>query len=127
MCGENYKIEYRIRVVPPAICQTRNKDNTINAGCRVCPSALVHIAAHGNIESGEISLPPNPERTSKVPRREDYLLKMSACKDSCATVVVLVHKARLQPRVWSVCQELSWVLVLARFWCYFGQLMTRRL
>jgi len=49
--------------------------------------ALVHIAAHGRKETGEIALAPNPEwennpdqepRTKiKVPKEEDYILKMS--------------------------------------------------
>ena len=49
--------------------------------------ALVHIAAHGRPETGEIALAPNPgweyqssnEQTliSKVPKEEDYILKMS--------------------------------------------------
>ena len=49
--------------------------------------ALVHIAAYGRKETGEIALAPNPEwennpdqepRTKiKVPKEEDYILKMS--------------------------------------------------
>ena len=39
--------------------------------------ALVHIAAHGRKETGEIALAPNPGWKSKVPKEEDYLLKMS--------------------------------------------------
>ena len=38
--------------------------------------ALVHIAAHGSAETGEIYLSPNPERSSKVPKKEDYVLTM---------------------------------------------------
>ena len=37
---------------------------------RIRSVALVHIAAYGNIESREISLPLNLERTSKVPRKK---------------------------------------------------------
>ena len=40
-------------------------------------TALVHIAAHGCQEIGEIALAPNPERTSQIPKEEDYILKMS--------------------------------------------------
>ena len=36
--------------------------------------ALVHFAAHGCMETGEIALTPDPERGSKVPKEEDYIL-----------------------------------------------------
>ena len=39
--------------------------------------ALVHIAAHGRQETGEIALAPNRERVSEVPQEEDYILIMS--------------------------------------------------
>ena len=39
--------------------------------------ALVHIAAHGSAESGEILLTPNSGWTSPVPRKEHYILTMS--------------------------------------------------
>ena len=39
--------------------------------------ALIHIAAHGDAEFGEIALAPNPERTSKIPKKEDYMLSLS--------------------------------------------------
>ncbi|XP_068705253.1 tetratricopeptide repeat protein 28-like [Montipora foliosa] len=39
--------------------------------------ALVHIAAHGCPETGEIALAPNTERESPTPKKEDFLLKMS--------------------------------------------------
>ena len=38
--------------------------------------SLVHIAAHGKAETGEIALSPNPTQFSGNPREEDYLLKM---------------------------------------------------
>ncbi|XP_068700656.1 tetratricopeptide repeat protein 28-like [Montipora foliosa] len=38
---------------------------------------LIHIAAHGDDRSGEIALAPNPERTSKIPKKEDYMLSLS--------------------------------------------------
>jgi len=44
---------------------------------RITGVALVHIAAHGCQETGEIALAPNPERTSQIPEEEDYILKMS--------------------------------------------------
>ena len=39
--------------------------------------ALVHIAAHGRAETGEILLAPNPGWTSRVPGKECYILTMS--------------------------------------------------
>ena len=39
--------------------------------------AVVHIAAHGRMETGEIALSPNPEsRKSHTPAEEDYMLTM---------------------------------------------------
>ena len=39
--------------------------------------ALVHIAAHGRMETGEIALAPNPTRASQILVEEDFLLTMS--------------------------------------------------
>jgi len=36
--------------------------------------ALVHIAAHGRMETGEIALTPDPKRRSRIPMKKDYLL-----------------------------------------------------
>ena len=46
---------------------------------RIESVALVHIAAHGRKETGEIALAPNPGWQSKkpTPMEEDYILKMS--------------------------------------------------
>ena len=38
--------------------------------------SLIHIAAHGNAERGEIALSP-PRSTTGIPQEDDYLLKMS--------------------------------------------------
>lgn len=43
---------------------------------RLTSAPLIHIAAHGSMETGEIALSPNPERSSKVPKKEDYMLTM---------------------------------------------------
>ena len=43
---------------------------------RITSVALVHIAAHGRKETGEIALAPNPGYTSKFPEEQDYMLKM---------------------------------------------------
>ena len=44
---------------------------------RLSSVALVHIAAHGRMETGEIALCPNPSRTSRLPEDKDFLLKIS--------------------------------------------------
>ena len=44
---------------------------------RLSSVALIHIAAHGRMETGEIALAPNPSREFRVPKEADYLLKMS--------------------------------------------------
>lgn len=43
--------------------------------------ALVHIAAHGKAETGEIMLSPNPT-TYKTPKEKDYLLTMEDVKNA---------------------------------------------
>ena len=44
---------------------------------RLSTVALIHIAAHGRMETGEIALAPNPSRETQLPKEADYLLKMS--------------------------------------------------
>ena len=44
---------------------------------RIKSVSLVHIAAHGRPETGEIVLAPDPRWESKPPKEEDYILKMS--------------------------------------------------
>ena len=39
--------------------------------------ALVHIAAHGRMATGDITLYPNPDRTSEKPEHPDYLLTIT--------------------------------------------------
>ncbi|XP_068738805.1 tetratricopeptide repeat protein 28-like [Montipora capricornis] len=50
--------------------------------------ALIHIAAHGNDQFGEIALAPNPKHTSQIPKKEDYMLTLSD-----------VHAVHLQARL----------------------------
>ena len=67
MIGEILKTE-------PLTGRDATKDEVLKRNGSV---ALVHIAAHGDMEVGEIALAPNPGRTSKIPRDKDYLLTMS--------------------------------------------------
>ena len=43
---------------------------------RLSSVALVHIAAHGSMKTGEIALAPNSSRTSNEPDEQDFLLTM---------------------------------------------------
>ena len=43
---------------------------------RLTSVALVHIAAHGRMETGEIALAPSPTRASQIPTEKDFLLTM---------------------------------------------------
>jgi len=57
----------------PLIGREATKDKVL----RKLPSvALVHIAAHGDIETGEIALSPNSTRASQNPAKEDFVLTM---------------------------------------------------
>ncbi|XP_022810557.1 tetratricopeptide repeat protein 28-like [Stylophora pistillata] len=58
----------------PLIGKDATKDEVLR---RIASVALVHIAAHGSAETGEICLAPNPSRKNKRPEKEDYMLKMS--------------------------------------------------
>ncbi|XP_068729357.1 tetratricopeptide repeat protein 28-like [Montipora capricornis] len=55
---------------------------------RMKSAALIHIAAHGDDQFGEIALAPNPKRTSQIPEEEDYMLTLSD-----------VHAVHLQARL----------------------------
>ena len=58
----------------PVIGTRATKDEVLR---RLNGVALVHIAAHGSMETGEIALCPNPTRASRIPEKEDFLLTMS--------------------------------------------------
>ena len=62
----------------PLIGREATKEEVLK---RLSSVALVHIAAHGRMETGEIALCPNPSRESQIPRKEDYLLTMSDVLD----------------------------------------------
>ncbi|XP_020613814.1 tetratricopeptide repeat protein 28-like isoform X3 [Orbicella faveolata] len=44
---------------------------------RLSSVALVHVAAHGREETGEIALTPDPKRASRIPTEEDYILTIA--------------------------------------------------
>ena len=65
---------------------------------RLSSVVLVHIAAHGRMETGEIALSPNPERISSIPTKGDYVLTVTDLLNAQfrASLVVLscFHSAR---------------------------------
>ena len=79
MIGEILKI-------PPLTGREATKDEVLK---RITSAALVHIAAHGRKETGEIALAPNPrwekhyergprsKARNNGPKEEDYIMKMS--------------------------------------------------
>ena len=69
----------------PLVGKQATKDEVLR---RISSVALVHIAAHGKMETGEIALAPNANRQSLILDKEDYLLTM---KD--------VLKARIRARL----------------------------
>jgi len=57
----------------PLIGREATKDEVL----RQLPTvAVIHIAAHGRMETGEIALAPNTTRASQTPANEDFLLTM---------------------------------------------------
>ncbi len=63
----------RILNTAPLIGKEATKDEVLK---RISSVALVHIAAHGRMETGEIALAPNTTRASQIPSNEDFLLTM---------------------------------------------------
>ena len=69
-----------------SICSTRpliGREATKDEVLRRLPSvALIHIAAHGRMDTGEIALAPNATRASQIPEEEDFLLTMKDVKSA---------------------------------------------
>ncbi|XP_066030887.1 tetratricopeptide repeat protein 28-like [Pocillopora verrucosa] len=63
----------RILNVSPLTGEMATKDEVLK---RISSVALVHIAAHGKIETGEVILAPNTTRDNLQPQEKDYLLTM---------------------------------------------------
>ena len=60
--------------VPPVTGEDATKAEVLK---RLGSVALVHIATHCRMETGEIALTPDPERTSAILTKDDYLLTMA--------------------------------------------------
>ena len=63
----------RILHTTPLIGEHATKKEVLK---RLSSVALVHIAAHGRMETGEIALAPNSSPTSRTPVEEDFVLTM---------------------------------------------------
>ena len=63
----------RLLGVQPLLGECATKETVLKA---INSVRLVHFAAHGNAERGEIALSPN-RTTNSIPQEEDYLLTMS--------------------------------------------------
>jgi len=109
---------------------------------RITTVALVHIAAHGQKETGEIALAPNagweneqnqgPRSKIKIPKEEDYVLTMSdvLAVRLRARLVVLscCHSGRGEVKsevVVGIARAFR-LPVLVLFWCHSGQFLTRQ-
>lgn len=68
----------RILTTDPLTGENATKAEVLS---RLSSVALVHIAAHGKEETGEILLSPNPT-TYKRPKEKDYLLTMEDVKNA---------------------------------------------
>ena len=71
---EDVEMIGRILKTAPLTGKGATKDEVLR---RLSSVALVHIAAHGLMEMGEIALAPNPMRATLQPKEEDYLLTMA--------------------------------------------------
>ena len=85
----------RILKHPPLIGEMATKEEVLK---RMSSVALVHIAAHGKMETGEVILAPNTTRKNSQPEEKDYLLTMKDVLEAGlrARLVVLscCHTAR---------------------------------
>ena len=64
----------RLLSVPPLLGEKATKQVVLD---RLPSAALIHFAAHGNAERGEIALSPDVRSPGKRPREQEYLLTMS--------------------------------------------------
>ena len=85
----------RILGITPLIGRQATKNEVLK---QLSTVALVHIAAHGRMETGEIALSPNPTSASRLPVEEDFVLTMrdvSAVQVRARLVVLsCCHSAR---------------------------------
>lgn len=68
------KIIGEIIKATPLVGKEATKDEVLKL---ITSVALIHIAAHGEMKTGETALAPNSTRNSKIPCENDYILKIS--------------------------------------------------
>ena len=71
--GKEAEMIGRLLGVQPLLAENATKQAVLQ---RIHSVSLIHFAAHGNAERGEIALAP-VRPTNKIPQEEDYLLTMS--------------------------------------------------
>ena len=71
---EEVKMIGRILNTKPLMDREATKNKVLK---RLPSVALVHIVAHGRMETGEVAFCPNPDRTSERPEHADYLLTIT--------------------------------------------------
>ena len=64
----------KILNVAPLIGKKATKAEVLR---RMSSVSLVHIAAHGHMETSQIVLTPDPKRATRIPKKEDYFLTMA--------------------------------------------------
>ena len=71
---EEVRMIGRILKTAPLTGKEATKEEVLK---RLSSVAVVHIAAHGSVETGEIALAPSPTRKSRRPKMEDFLLTIT--------------------------------------------------
>ena len=74
----------------PLTGKEATKDDVLK---RIGSVALVHIAAHGKMGSGEIFLAPNRERKYSDPEDKDYIMKIAVANVEPPSI--LFHKLHM--------------------------------
>ena len=77
-------------------CLVREQATKEDVLRRMKDVSLVHIAAHGDAERGEIALAPNSSVTG-VPMKDDFVLALSTLQDSCGRYLSEIGRIRLTP------------------------------
>jgi hypothetical protein len=59
--------------------------------------AVIHIAAHGSAEGGQIALaPPTPAETGRISEEQDYMLTMQEVQESGVRAQLVVTRSKLK-------------------------------
>ena len=72
--GKEAEMIGRLLGVQPLLAEQATKQAVLE---RLNSASLIHFAAHGDANTGEIALAANPPNAKRLPQEEEYLLKMS--------------------------------------------------